>query len=65
MDVPAAKYFRVNGSNSDLGGWIIVNTPHSLSWGHSSASLLEIIGLSLSNEEPNRECGAVGARTNT
>lgn len=57
MDVLAVKYFRVNGSNSYIGGWIIVNTPISLflSRGHSSASLLEIIGLSLSNEEPNRE----------
>lgn len=55
MDVRAAKYLGVNGSNSYLGGWIIVNTPHSLSWGHSSESLLEIIGLSLSNEEPNTE----------
>lgn len=37
VDALAVKYFRVNGSNSYLGGWIIVNTPHSLSWGRSSA----------------------------
>lgn len=38
-----------------LSWWLdIVNVPHPLSWGHFSAGLLEIIGLSLSNEEPNR-----------
>lgn len=50
----AAKYFRVNGSNSYLGGWIIVTLPSSLSLGHSPASLLEIIGISLSNEDLKR-----------
>lgn len=51
----APKYFAVNGSKSYAGGWIIVNTPHSFSWGHSAVSLLEIIGLSLTNEQPNIE----------
>ena len=55
MHVLAAKHLRVNGSNSYLGAWIIINTPHSISWGHSSVGLLEIIGLSLFNGEPNRK----------